>query len=281
MGASGVDPRDIQSLVSEQFGCEVDELIFTDEGEEQYSEHSRGVDVANAYSYTNPREQFERDSVARLSYDNRVSGEGPAEGRPRISRRLSGSEIFSKNQDISFQELIPGKPGRAAQSKRRPGFAPAYDAYVSNQHQTADYSSDLKLENNGGRPRKPTHPSRNRLASPPKDIKSSDEKQGIEAKPSTDADTLPRGILKPAGARFPEVHNLKDVLKEGIPPGARWTKIDRRFVNPAALEAGHERYEERPDHVIVLRVLSKEEIQAYALKTQETRGMCAVYKRIK
>jgi hypothetical protein len=46
-------------------------------------------------------------------------------------------------------------------------------------------------------------------------------------------------------------------------------------VNPAALEAGQERFEERPEYVIVLRVLSKEEIQAYAVKTQEIRGTFA------
>ncbi|KAF4151056.1 hypothetical protein CNMCM6069_004633 [Aspergillus lentulus] len=122
-----------------------------------------------------------------------------------------------------------------------------------------------------GRPCKPTYPSRNRVASPPKDIRVSEERQGIEAKPPTDADTPPKEILKPARDKFPEVHNLRDVLKKGIPPGARWTKINRRFVNPAALEAGHERFEERPDYVIVLRVLSKEEIQSYALKTQDIR----------
>lgn len=92
--------------------------------------------------------------------------------------------------------------------------------------------------------------------------------------------TQPKGILKPPRDKFPEDENpiregvapLKDAQKKGIPPGARWTKIDRRLVNPAALEAGHERFEERPEYVIVLRVLTKEEIQAYAVKTQEIRG---------
>ncbi|KAJ5182780.1 hypothetical protein N7492_000396 [Penicillium capsulatum] len=90
----------------------------------------------------------------------------------------------------------------------------------------------------------------------------------------------PKGILKPPRPSFPEEPNpiregvapLKDAHKKGIPPGARWTKIDRRLVNPEALEAGNERFEERSDYVIVLRVLSKEEIQAYAMKTQEIRG---------
>lgn len=92
--------------------------------------------------------------------------------------------------------------------------------------------------------------------------------------------TTPKGILKPPRPRFPEEPNpiregvapLKDAHKKGIPPGARWTKIDRKLVNPEALEAGNERFEERSDYVIVLRVLSKEEIQAYAVKTQEIRG---------
>jgi hypothetical protein len=43
-------------------------------------------------------------------------------------------------------------------------------------------------------------------------------------------------------------------------------------VNPEALIAGNEPFEERSNYVIVLRVLMKEEIQAYAVKTQEIRG---------
>lgn len=60
--------------------------------------------------------------------------------------------------------------------------------------------------------------------------------------------------------------------KKGIPPGARWTKIDRRLVNPEALEKANERFEERQDFVIVLRVLTKEEIQKLADRTREIRG---------
>ena len=56
-----------------------------------------------------------------------------------------------------------------------------------------------------------------------------------------------------------------------IPSGARWTKIDRRLVNPQALDEAEERYEERPDCVIVLRVLTKDEIQMLANRTSEIR----------
>lgn len=65
---------------------------------------------------------------------------------------------------------------------------------------------------------------------------------------------------------------LKDAGKKGIPPNARWTKINRELVNPEALEEGNERFEERVDYVIVLRVLTKEEIQEYAQRTQVIRG---------
>ncbi|KAI9837627.1 MAG: hypothetical protein M1837_002935 [Sclerophora amabilis] len=92
-----------------------------------------------------------------------------------------------------------------------------------------------------------------------------------------------KGILRPPREKFPEdptpvregVAPLKEKEgeKKNIPPGAKWTKIDRKLVNPAALEEGNERFEERPDHVVVLRVLTREDIEAYAARTQQIRGM--------
>lgn len=93
----------------------------------------------------------------------------------------------------------------------------------------------------------------------------------------------PKGILKkPRAVPFPEDPNpqregvapLKDAGKEGIPPNARWTKISRALVNPEALEKSHERFEERDDYVIVLRVVTREEIMKFAEKTKEIRGIC-------
>jgi hypothetical protein len=88
-----------------------------------------------------------------------------------------------------------------------------------------------------------------------------------------------KSILRQPREKFPEdpapvregVAPLKDAGKKGIPPNARWTKIDRKLVNPEALEQGNERYEERVDYVIVLRVLTKEEIEQYTAKTNEIR----------
>lgn len=125
-----------------------------------------------------------------------------------------------------------------------------------------------ELANDRGR-REPLEPTNNRqlrVVSPPR--------EKLEEKPV-------KGILRQPRDRFPEdpspiregVAPLKDAKKDGVPPDARWTKIARKLVNPEALEVGKERYEARDDFVIVLRVLSREEIQAYATATQQIRGL--------
>ncbi|KAJ5622277.1 hypothetical protein N7528_005509 [Penicillium herquei] len=76
-----------------------------------------------------------------------------------------------------------------------------------------------------------------------------------------------------------EVSLAKKGQAQGIPSGAKWTKINRRLVSPAVLEAGKERFEERSDHVIVLRVLSKEEIEEYALRTRDLRDARKLYRQ--
>ncbi|KAK0279089.1 hypothetical protein LTR35_008824 [Friedmanniomyces endolithicus] len=97
--------------------------------------------------------------------------------------------------------------------------------------------------------------------------------------PTEEEERKPKGILKRPTQKFPDHPNtiregvapLKDATGKGIPPGARWTKIDRRLVNPEALEEAKERFEERLDCVIVLRVLTKEEIQKLADRTSALR----------
>lgn len=90
----------------------------------------------------------------------------------------------------------------------------------------------------------------------------------------------PKGILRKPTEKFPEHPNpiregvapLKDGKNKDVPSGARWTKINRSMVNPEALEEAQERFEERQEHVIVLRVLTKEDIQKFADRTKEIRG---------
>ncbi|KAJ9503171.1 hypothetical protein H2202_001325 [Exophiala xenobiotica] len=89
----------------------------------------------------------------------------------------------------------------------------------------------------------------------------------------------PKGILKVPRDQFPEEENpvresvapLKPVRNEGIPPNARWTKISRALVNPEALERHRERFEAQDEYVIVLRVLSKDEILELAKLTLQIR----------
>lgn len=184
-----------------------------------------------------------------LSSDRHRSHEPHNHHRPRRrSRRRAESDSDAYSSDDDLEKY-----------RQEPSMRPKFD------------DSDSSKENEPHR-----HSSRSRRHNqPPK--QRSDQKKAE----SKDAEAPPKGILKPPRHKFPEEPNpvregvapLKDAHKKGIPPGARWTKIDRRLVNPAALEAGQERFEERPDHVIVLRVLSKEDIESYAVKTQEIRGM--------
>ncbi|KAK8221189.1 hypothetical protein IWZ01DRAFT_490085 [Phyllosticta capitalensis] len=90
----------------------------------------------------------------------------------------------------------------------------------------------------------------------------------------------PKGILRKPTEKFPEDPNpiregvapMKDSLKsKDVPPDARWTKIDRQLVCPEALTEAKERFEERIDCVIILRVLTKKEIQAFADRTRQIR----------
>jgi hypothetical protein len=98
---------------------------------------------------------------------------------------------------------------------------------------------------------------------------------------------LPPGIpvLRRPTKVFPEHPNpiregvapLKERLErkgvKEIPKNARWTKIDRKLVNPQALEEVGERFEERLDCVIILRVLTRDEIGFFARRTEEIRGV--------
>tara|TARA_R110002003_G_scaffold6_1_gene269 strand:+ start:9961 stop:10650 length:690 start_codon:yes stop_codon:yes gene_type:complete len=104
-------------------------------------------------------------------------------------------------------------------------------------------------------------------------------------------DPLPpvKGILRKPTEKFPEepepiregVAPHKDALKgKDIPVGARWTRIDRRLVNPQALEEAKERFEERMDCVIVLRVLTKQEIQKLADRTKKIRERRGTFNQV-
>ncbi|GKZ25863.1 hypothetical protein AbraIFM66951_001484 [Aspergillus brasiliensis] len=187
----------------------------------------------------------------------------------RPSRRRSGSESDEHTSDEDLK-----KYRREPSAHRKPVGS---DASASGSERSSQYLTVDRAH------RRRSH-SRHRSEDLPRlkeaDVSRLNELKKSEVNLSKEQDPpTPKGILKPPREKFPEEPNpvregvapLKDAHKKGIPPGARWTKIDRRLVNPAALELGRERYEERAEYVIVLRVLTKEEIQAYAVKTQEIR----------
>ncbi|KAK4501026.1 hypothetical protein PRZ48_006832 [Zasmidium cellare] len=101
------------------------------------------------------------------------------------------------------------------------------------------------------------------------------ESHNVESKESSNV----KGILKKPTEALPEnadaeAKNVEIAKrpKKDIPPGARWTKIERRLVTPEVLEEAGEHFEERMDFLIVMRVLTKEEIQALTDRTREVRA---------
>ncbi|KAI9772740.1 MAG: hypothetical protein M1840_000335 [Geoglossum simile] len=114
----------------------------------------------------------------------------------------------------------------------------------------------------------------------PPDSRDRHHSQGATSNRPTLATAAPiKGILREPRKRFPEdpepvregalpLPGKADHL--GIPQEARWTKISRKLVNPAALE-GRERFEKTDNHVIVLRVLTPDEIEMYTKITQNIR----------
>jgi hypothetical protein len=72
-----------------------------------------------------------------------------------------------------------------------------------------------------------------------------------------------------------DVKNAKIISSypRNAPPDAEWTKIDRKLVNPEALQLGKEDFEAGDGFVTVLRVLGSEEVDAYVELTRLLRGM--------
>ena len=89
----------------------------------------------------------------------------------------------------------------------------------------------------------------------------------------------PKSIHRKTSDKFPEkpdkvregVAPHKEMPKKDVPPNARWTKINRKLVNPEALEQDGIRFNEYVDHVIVLKAMDLEEIEKYTKKTAEIR----------
>lgn len=183
--------------------------------------------------------------------------------------RLPDDRSFTDQSYVQEPDVIPGAYPQDIRDKITAPPAPSSDRGMPR----AARSSALVA---------PDSPSRSKSVDP-----SADRRVTIVEPPKSDTSSQEpkvRGILRKPTEKFPDypdqvregVTPLKERLKEkgkDIPDGAKWTKIDRRLVNPQALEEKGERFEERENVVIVLRVLTKDEIQEFADRTNEIRGM--------
>jgi len=281
---NGRDPKERQNAREDR--------DMVDDGREKkartQSKEDQPIDLAGRNPQERPatketREDAEDSKEHRRNKNDAVDDSSPSsrEGSP-LSGETTGRRRIHKDRgngpDVPFKatNTMDLRAMRDALNKKdgpAPPAAPAEAVREGSFERKREPNIQLEPAAREGRGRRDTSDSEEerrptpRLVSPPREVKKAEENK-------------PRGILRPPREKFPEdpvpiregVAPLKDAKKDGVPPDARWTKISRRLVNPEALEAGKERYEAREDFVIVLRVLTKDEIQAYANKTQQIRG---------
>ncbi|SPN99825.1 uncharacterized protein DNG_02677 [Cephalotrichum gorgonifer] len=222
-----------------------------------HSRHSQ--DVEGAASDGKPTKKSSRD-VSRSDdgdADNTRKGSRRPSFNPNdkedlddIKEKLASMSVHDKKDQDGERVMVVDPRSDSATRSERP------EPSASSRRDPVDQARDII---NSASERKAV-----RVVSPPPH-----DREGPDAKPK-------KGILKAPRPKFPEdpnpmregvaPHKNDEKLKE-VPPGARWTRISRKIVNPDALEVGKERYEVRDDFVIVLRVLSREEIEAYAAAT--------------
>ncbi|SPQ19500.1 be2f7144-c4f3-440e-a19a-f4d1d71d278b [Thermothielavioides terrestris] len=203
------------------------------------------------------------------------------EGKTK-SRRRPRHSVFNPNDTAALAEmkarLAELKTDNAARKSEKP------ERTVADDKETSPATKEPPPEDKtSSTEKREPDPDAAALVPTDGDDKSRDERQARVVPPpkETAQEKKPlKGILKPPRAHFPEEPNpvregvaphKDDKSKANVPPGARWTKISRKMVNPEALTIGKERFEVRDDFVIVLRVLSREEIQAYAEATATLR----------
>ncbi|KAK1758603.1 hypothetical protein QBC47DRAFT_358438 [Echria macrotheca] len=216
------------------------------------------------------RDELNGDAVAVSRRDHSSSAD---DGKP-TRRRHRASSAFNPNDTSSLAALKAQLAALEEKEKAEKGIPTIKEPSPERKPKAleppeADAESAASSGKEDSRGRELIVPTREekqvRVVSPPRE---KDEKKPI------------KGILKQPKPQFPEEPNpiregvaphKDDKTKANVPQGARWTKISRKMVNPEALTIGKERFEVRDDFVIVLRVLSKEEIQAYAAATAQLR----------
>lgn len=284
-GGEDVGPSDrhrsSRRNVDDRRGSPKDDIEIIDpprDRDDDRSRRERPAETSDDTRYRNHRAAeaaLTGEALDRPSRDTSASSADATSSRPRRKLRASGfnpndtSDLAALKAQLAAKENQgkPDRPDRSPPTIREPS--------AERRSPTTEEADKFALvpasKDDDGRGRELVAPAPEerqvRVVSPPRD---KDEKKPV------------KGILKQPKPQFPEEPNpiregvaphKTDKTKADVPPGARWTKINRSLVNPDALTIGKERFEVRDDFVIVLRVLSKEEIQAYATATAQLRGM--------
>lgn len=273
---AGPPPHDKDVKVGSPSQAPVLDLSGRDPRERKSSKDERDNDLERRERRRRRSEGKDAGSADSRS-DSSVSPDDASHPARRESRlkRMSGVAAGAFNpkdtMDLkALKEALNSKDSAPKAALKEPARTPR-ESLTKDPREVTEIRKEINERQ--PRPRDPLALNENRqlrVVSPPR--------EKVEEKPV-------KGILRAPREKFPEdpapiregVAPLKDAKKDGIPPDARWTKISRKLVNPEALEAGKERFEAREDFVIVLRVLSRDEVQGYAEVTQRIRGLCHLY----
>lgn len=225
--------------------------------------------------------RYRRQLTVPANYDAKlhsrdISSESSKLNRTGGSQSRSSSHVRSRppaKRDFEYGDTTVSKnPVTQLHNKPDASESPKSPSGQTQSHVRVEFGHEIHfLESSSSE----GNASENEKRSSVEKASMSPRKESSKNRP--DAIEPAKGILKPPKEKFPEEPNpiregVAPLKNTGVPSGARWTKIDRRLVSPVALEAGNERFEEETDYVVVLRVLQKEEIQEYALRTTELRG---------
>ena len=185
---------------------------------------------------------------------------------PTLSRTDDGAQLVAPPTDERIpqnQKTYERRPDVESDDELKRRHVHRH-RHQRSQSRASNSYSDLSSDSDSSTKRLPRQP--------PQAVTLSNDSAEAAPKP------VPKGILKPPREKFPEEPSTVregvaplDAAKKGIPPEARWTRINRRLVNPEALEMEGVRFEEFADHVIVLKVLSPEEIAKFTKLTHEIR----------
>ncbi|CAM1502242.1 Fc.00g042260.m01.CDS01 [Cosmosporella sp. VM-42] len=265
----------------------------------------RDYDRRDTKDELEPKERKRRDTDSRKTGEAVISASDSDEGK-KSTRRNRNSNVFNPNDASDLkqlkEQLASMKISDKEREKEKPVVIETTRTRSSSPVRESKSAKEVKPTSTSTKETNPILKEPQSTRDSPRDYDQSppprDETRGREATipapeekenkqvrvvspPRDKKDEKPiKGILKQPKVKFPEEPNP---IREGVAPhkedkklkeapaGAKWTKISRKVVNPEALTIGKERFEVRDDFVIVLRVLSTEEIQAYAAATQVLR----------